>query len=642
MLRMGDDLRERIAALEAEVRLLHTMLESAPDFITRVTVDGEFLYLNRVSPGYRREDVLGTPAESYIPEAFRDAARAAMRAAKETRSVQQFATVAPGTTEEVGHYLTRVSPIIENGDVSSLLLISTDVTTLEEQRIRLQVAIDAGELAIWTYNLQERTGSWDARSRAIYAQPEDAPVPSPEKVVAEFVHPDDRERVVAAIEQLQVTGRYGPLQHRIVRPQGDIRWVSVSGLAVRDYEGQIVNVIGSTQDITERRLLEERLLEAQKLESIGRLAGGVAHDFNNMLTAMFGNLEFAEEATSVDEMRTLLEAIRVTAERSAALTAQLLAFARRQVIEPKVIDPNDLVRRLDTVFKRAIGEHIRVILSLAARGRIRAGESQLEQVVMNLVTNARDAMSGGGVLTLETQDVTLDQHYADSHPDVEPGPYVLVAISDTGPGIPADALPHVFEPFFTTRAGGTGLGLATCYGIVKQSRGHLTVYSEVGHGTTFKVYLPCVDAPLVTQPHRSPPVTASRGERVLLVEDEAPVRSVVERTLRKHAYRVTSAITAEEALEIAETEPPFDLLVSDIVLPGMGGRALSEKLAQKMPKLRVLFISGYTQDAIVHGGVLEPGLYFLQKPFLPSDLLQAVQNVLQDVPDSRRRRWDDL
>src|SRR5690606_7156909 len=254
--------------------------------------------------------------------------------------------------------------------------------------------------------------------------------------------------VAKALDRVHTTGRYGPLQHRIVRPSGEVRWLSVSGLAARDHEGQVANIVGSTQDITERRLLEERLIEAQKLESIGRLAGGVAIDFNIMLTAILGNLEFAEEAPSVEEVRPLLEAIRVIAERSAALTGQLLAFARRQVIEPKVLDPNALIQRLDKVFQRAIGEHIRVVLSLSARGRVRAGESQLEQVVMNLVTNARDAMTAGGVLTLETQDVTLDQDYADSHPEVTAGPYILLAVSDTGRGIPEEALPHLFEPFF--------------------------------------------------------------------------------------------------------------------------------------------------------------------------------------------------
>ena len=245
-----------------------------------------------------------------------------------------------------------------------------------------------------------------------------------------------------------------------------------------------------------------------------------------------------------------------------------------------------------------------------------------------MVTNGRDAMSGGGVLTLETRDVALDQDYADTHPDVKAGPYVLVAVSDTGPGISAEALPHVFEPFFTTRAGGTGLGLATCYGIVKQSGGHLSVYSESGKGTTFKVYLPRVDQAAQSAAGGESAAAPSRGERVLLVEDEDPVRAVVEKTLRSHGYQVTSAATAEEALSLVERATRFDLLVSDVVLPGMGGRELAEKLVKRLPGLRVLFISGYTENAISHGGVLDPGLHFLQKPFLPSTLLQAMQKLL--------------
>ena len=636
-----DDLKGRIAELEAEVRVLHAMLKSAPDLITRASIDGKFLYLNHVTPGFRMEDVVGAPAVSFLPEPHRETASAAMNRAKETRSVQQFATVAPISADQMGHYLTRVSPIIEDGEVTSLVMCATDVTTLEEQRIRLQVAIDAGELGIWTHNLHDGCGTWDARTRAIMGYPETAQTLRFGESVADYVHPDDRELVAKAFDRIQTTGRYGPLQHRIVRPGGEVRWLSVSGLAVRDHEGRVASIIGSTQDVTERRLLEERLIEAQKLESIGRLAGGVAHDFNNMLTAILGNLEFAEDAPTVEEARPLLEAIRITAERSAALTAQLLAFARRQVIEPKVIDPNELIQRLDKVFQRAIGEHVRVVLSLSAVGRVRAGESQLEQVVMNLVTNARDAMSSGGVLTLETMDVSLDQEYADRHPDVAPGAYVMFAVSDTGRGIAPDALPHVFEPFFTTRAGGTGLGLATCYGIVKQSGGHLTVFSELDRGTTFKVYLPRVNAEIATEPRRVPKTGTSRGERVLLVEDEAPVRSVVERTLLKQDYRVTSATTAEEALRLVQNEAPFDLLVTDVVLPGMGGRALSEHLTQRTPGLRVLFISGYTENAIVNGGVLDPGLHFLQKPFLPGELLQAVQDVLHDSPESRRRGWGE-
>lgn len=624
----SEELRARVAQLEAEVRVLHTMLQGAPDFITHMTVDGKFLYLNRLAPGFQMEDVLGTSIENYIPAPYLETARAAMRAAQETRSVQQYSALGARSTDEVGHYLTRVGPVIQNGEVTSLVMIATDITELEEQRLRLQVAIDAGGIGIWTYDTRTESLSFDAQTRKIFGIPDDSPVPSLNQVLSQYVHADDRKLLSDALELTQTTDRFGPLQHRIVLANGERGWVNTSGIAVRGHDGKIKSIVGSTQDITERRLLEERLLEAQKLESIGRLAGGVAHDFNNMLTAVFGNLQFAEEASSLDEVRPLLEAIRLTAERSAALTAQLLAFARRQVIEPKVIEPNALIRRLDTLFKRAIGEQVRVVLSLAAHGRIRADESQMEQVVMNLVTNARDAMPSGGVLTLETLDVALDSRYASRHADVQPGPYLLIAVSDTGPGIPQEALPHVFEPFFTTRAGGTGLGLATCYGIVKQSGGHLSVYSEPGRGTTFKVYLPRVEDEVGKEPLRSMTLAPSRGERVLLVEDEAPVRSVVERTLRNHGYHVTSASTAEEALRLVGGEPPFDVLVSDVVLPGMGGRALSEQLSQQMPGLRVLFISGYTENAIVHGGILERGIHFLQKPFLPSELLRAIDVML--------------
>ena len=619
---LEDELRARIGELEAEVRVLSTMLQSAPDFISRITVDGKFLYLNHVTPGLSAEDVLGTSVYRYIPEAFHERAQAAVRTAKETRSVQQYATLGPRTADTVGHYLTRVSPVVEGNEVSSLVMIATDLTDLEEQRVHLQVALDAGGLGIWTFNPQSGESTWDARTKRIFGIADDVSPPVVEELMSRGIHPDDQARVVKALEEATVTGHYGPVQHRIVQLGGKVRWVSASGMAIRDHEGKLLSLVGSVQDITERRLLEERLIEAQKLESIGRLAGGVAHDFNNMLTAIFGNLQFAQDAASLEEARPKIETALIAAERSAALTAQLLAFARRQVIEPKVLSPNDLIRRLDTMFRRAIGEQVQVVLSLSARGRVRAGESQLEQVVMNLVTNARDAMPSGGVLKIETRDVTLDQAYADGEPDVQPGPHVLLAVSDTGPGIPAEALPHLFEPFFTTRSGGTGLGLATCYGIVKQSDGHLSVASDPERGTTFKVYLPRVDAEAATEPRSDPMAAPSRGERVLLVEDEDPVRSIVELTLRTHGYHVVSARTAEDALKLALTEQPFDLLVSDVVLPGMGGRALAEDLATRQPGLRVLFISGYTEDAIVHG------IRFLQKPFTSSNLPAKVREVL--------------
>jgi signal transduction histidine kinase/ActR/RegA family two-component response regulator len=577
------------------------------------------------------EQVLGTSVDGYVPEAFRERAHQAMRAAIDTKSVQQYSTVGQTSANEVGHYLTRVSPMIEDGEVTSLVMIATDVTMLEEQRLQLQVALDASELGIWTHDPVAGRGSWDAQSRRIFGVKEDVPAPDLPTVLEKLIHPDDRQVVAEALARAEETGRYGPISHRIVREQGDVRWVNATGLAIRNHEGEVVNIVGSVQDVTERRTLEERLLEAQKLESIGRLAGGVAHDFNNMLTAVLGNIEFARDASTIEEVRPLLDSIAVTAERSAALTAQLLAFARRQVIEPRVFDPNDLIRRIETVFKRAIGEHVQVVLSLEARGRLRADESQIEQVVMNLVTNARDAMSTGGALTIETLDVELDDEYASTHPDVASGDYVMIAVSDTGPGIPQEALPYVFEPFFTTRTSGTGLGLATCYGIVKQSGGHLSVYSELGRGSTFKIYLPRTEEVAPQSETKAPSPGPGRGGRVLLVEDEAPVREVIDKALSRHGYVVHAVGAAEEALEVATGNADFQLLVTDVVLPGMGGRALSERLTQRYPNLRVLFISGYTENAIVHGGVLDPGIHFLQKPFVPADLLNAVRRILDEA-----------
>lgn len=621
---------EKIRELEAEVRRLHAMMESVPDFIVRLTPDGKIVYINRVAPGYKLEDVAGTSIDDYVPEQFRARAWTAIEAARATRTVQQYATVGQISTERVGNYLTRISPVIEGDEVTSLVMISTDVTALEEHRVLLQLALDSGNLGIWTFNPNVNSGAWDETTRRIFGlEPGSNPPPLPQ-MLSECIHPDDRERVLGALHESQASFRFGPIEHRICRPNGDVRWISASGLSVRDPQGGVAQIVGAMQDITERKLLEARLLEAQKLESIGRLAGGVAHDFNNMLTAILGNVDFASQSESVDEIRMLLGDIRVTAERSAALTAQLLAFARRQLIEPKVLDLNVLIRRLDKVFRRTMGENVHTELELRARGRVRADESQLEQVIMNLVTNARDAMADGGVLHVETHDVELRDSDVHRVPGSLPGKYVLLCVRDTGRGIPAEALPRVFEPFFTTRTLGTGLGLATCYGIVKQVGGNIAVESELGRGTTFKVYLPYIDAE-VTAEERPPSVAPeANGERILLIEDEEPVRAVIERALVQQGYEVVSAGTAERGLELAEGRSDFDVLVTDVVLPGMSGRACAEKLLQRMPRLRVLYVSGYSEDTIGRGGVLDSGLNFLQKPFVPRELLAMLRRILSE------------
>jgi PAS domain S-box-containing protein len=625
---MTDSKDDHIRALEDEVKRLRLMLESAPDFITRLSVDGKFLYFNRLAPGFEMKDVIGTSVDNYVPPEFRERAWQAMARARETGTVQQYETLGRTGPDTMGHYLTRISPVLEIGVVTSLVLIATDVTALEENRTLLQVALDATGLGIWTMD-PGGGGTWDETTRRIFGVTQDLPSPDLRAMLAERIPEADRLRVREGLEQAVVTGRYGPLEHRIVQPDGEVRWVSASGIALRDHEGNLLRIVGSVQDITHRRVLEARLLEAQKLESIGRLAGGVAHDFNNMLTAILGNVALAMRSSSLDELQPLLTEVREAAERSASLTAQLLAFARRQVIEPKVIDPNSLIERLNALLGRVLGEHITLTVELRSAACVRVDASQLEQVVLNLVTNARDSMPSGGRLSVQTSDVELSDSQARGQLEATRGSYVRIAVSDTGGGIPAEALPHVFEPFFTTRQGGTGLGLATCYGIVKQSGGHITVHSTLAQGTTFAVYLPRIDAREADcMPPAAQVVPSVSGERVLVVEDEPAVRSVIERTLELASYCVVVASNGEEGLRIANAQGPFDILITDAVMPGMSGWEVGKRLGALWPKLRILYISGYTEDAVAHGGVLERGVKFLQKPFSPSELLSMLRRVL--------------
>ncbi|MET0791235.1 MAG: PAS domain S-box protein, partial [Polyangiaceae bacterium] len=431
---MTESKDDRIRALEDEVRRLRVMLESAPDFITQLTVDGKFLFLNRLAPGFQMSEVLGTTIDGYVPPEFRELAWQAMARARETGTVQQYANLGRTGVDTVGHYLTRISPVLEHGEVTSFVLIATDVSALEENRTLLQLALDATGLGIWTME-PAGGGTSDETTRRIFGVTEQLPPKQLSKMLYGCIHEADRALVSEAFEKAAQSGRYGPLEHRIVHPDGEVRWVSGSGVAIRDHEGGLARIVGSVQDITHRRALEARLLEAQKLESIGRLAGGVAHDFNNMLTAILGNIDLASSSQSLAEVQPLLAEVRVVAERSAALTAQLLAFARRQVIEPKVIDPNALIARLNALLRRVLGEHITLSVELRSTSCVRVDASQLEQVLLNLVTNARDSMPRGGRLSIETEDVELSERQVPGQLELARGPYVRITVSDTGAGI---------------------------------------------------------------------------------------------------------------------------------------------------------------------------------------------------------------
>ena len=605
------------------------MLEHAPDFIARVKVDGTVLYANRAAPDFVSGQSGHDSIERWVPAEYQPRLYRALRDAGQSGETQEYAALGPIRGDKLGHFLTRVSPLVEDGKVTSLLLIGTNVTALAEHRTLLQVALNAGGLGIWTYELSSGGGSADETTRRIFGIVEPDSALHITSMLQERIHPDDRDLVAAGLTQaVHSGGAYGPLEHRILRPDGELRWVAASGVAIRDHQGEVRRVVGSVMDITHRRALEARLLETQKLESIGRLAGGVAHDFNNMLTAILGNLELAHSSASLDEARPLLAEIRLTAERSAALTAQLLAFARRQVVELRVFAPHALLGKLESLLRRLLGEQIQLVTQLESRGHVRMDASQLEQVVLNLITNARDSMPEGGSVTLVTRDVSLEAVNPTLHAELAPGRYVQLVVSDDGAGISPQALPQIFDPFFTTRAGGTGLGLATCYGIVKQSGGQITVHSQLGQGATFYVYLPRVDdAEVVDAARATLPMGAVRSERVLLVEDEAVVRSVVERTLQRAHYRVMTATSGEEALQSTESEAPFDLLITDVMMPGMTGWELGKSLQQRWPGLRVLYMSGYTEGAASDGVAREP---FLQKPFMPAELLAIVRKLLDE------------
>jgi two-component system, cell cycle sensor histidine kinase and response regulator CckA len=383
------------------------------------------------------------------------------------------------------------------------------------------------------------------------------------------------------------------------------------------------------RDVTERRRMQERLASAEKMEAVGRLAGGVAHDFNNLLTVISG---YAAILRSEPAATQPLDEIEHAAEQAAALTRQLLAFSRRQVMRPQVVDVNEIVGGMGAMLERIIGDDVQVAIQLAEGvSAVEADRAQIERVVLNLAANARDAMPRGGRLTIETADVVLEDSYVATHGDVTPGPHVLLAISDTGIGMSDEVRRRLFEPFFTTKSsgGGTGLGLATVFGVVKQSGGSIFVYSEEGRGTTFKIYLPASQRPVVHESDGAQPASERGSETVVVVEDDESVRELVRIMLGGCGYGVLAAPDADGAARMCEAHPGgVDLLLTDVVMPDIGGRALAERLTALFPHLRVLFMSGYSDEAVVRHGIIRPDTAFIEKPFTQASLARKVREVL--------------
>jgi signal transduction histidine kinase len=516
--------------------------------------------------------------------------------------------------------------VYENACLMSRLQAQADTHRIHDEQT--EFAMTAGRIGV---SYRDLDSEWVVMSKSLarlLGLPEDAGGLTRDELYMR-THPDDRERLSATVQKAVRERSDFALTFRMLLPDEAVRWFQFDGRIGLDEAGQPARVVGVLADITDRRSLEMQFRQAQKMEAVGQLAGGVAHDFNNLLTAIIGYARFALDRAADGEQRRDLEEIVKAAGRAAALTKQLLSFSRRHVMETVSIDLNLLIVDMVTMLRRMIGEDIELTTSLGPDlSVVRADRSQLGQVLMNLVVNARDAIAGGGAIVIHTRAVTVDG--SPPHPELKPGSYVALTVSDNGTGMSDETKSRLFEPFFTTkpRGQGTGLGLATVYGIVMQTGGAIAVDSEPGKGASFTVYLPTEKSP--AQPVERPiePQRASGTATVLLVEDEQAVRELVRIILERAGYSVIEAANADEAETLSAAMRSFDLLLTDVVMPGRSGFELFNRLQAQLPSLRVLFISGYTDYAMFDATIVERDLAFLEKPFSAEGLVAKVREVL--------------
>ena len=643
------------AALRDNEEQLRDFLENAHDLIQSVGADGRFLFVNRAwqdALGYTAEeaaritifDVIAPEAHEHCRVFFgRILAGEALR------------VEVPFVTKDGRRVLVEGSAncrFDSDGRPMTTRGIFRDVTDSKkaEEQVRaaqhmLKTVLNNIPQGVFWKDRQSRylgcnavvTRSTGVERAELLLGRTDHELPGLTKEQADFFLQKDREVMASGQPQLGIIE-----QARL--PNGDTIWMETSKLPMRDVTGEVVGILGTWQDITERKSLEEQLRQSQKMEAFGQLAGGVAHDFNNLLTVILGFSEvLLMQLPAQDPMRSSLQAISEAGESAASLTRQLLAFSRQTVLETKVFNLNAVVNDTGKMLRRMIGEDVLLTTVLDPKLRsMKADPGQLGQVLMNLAVNSRDAMPKGGKLTIETGNVALDQSYADTHPEVQPGQYVLLAVSDTGSGMTPEVQRRIFEPFFTTKGvgKGTGLGMAVVHGIVKQSGGSIEVYSEPGIGTAFKLYFPVVDEVFAMPTQKSPSEKAERGtETVLLVEDEGSVRSLAQLVLQFHGYTVVAASNGIEAMQTVEKyRGRIDLLVTDVVMPEMDGPDLAGALRSRFVQMKVLFLSGYTNDAVVRHGILHEEVAFLQKPFSPLALARKVREVLNQPGAAARTR----
>jgi two-component system, cell cycle sensor histidine kinase and response regulator CckA len=630
---------EAVRTSEAEFRLL---AEAMPQIVWITRPDGGNVYFNRRWMDYTgltlEESLGGGWTKPFHPDdkplawlAWQNAV-----ATGGTYSVECRLRAADATYR---WWLLRGVPIKDaSGNILKWFGTCTDIDALKqgEARLReseglLRIAGRAARLGGWSVSLSDLCVMWSDEVCAIHEVPPGT-LPSVAEAIAAYA-PEFRETLREKFEACVRDGTPYDVELQIVTATNRRVWVRTIGYAERDSSGAITSLRGAFQDIDDRRRLQDQFRQAQKMEAVGRLAAGVAHDFNNLLSVVLSYSELAIDGLRPgDPLRADIEEIRKAGKRATGLTRQLLAFSRQQVLEPRVIDLSEVVGTMKPMLGRLLGEDISLtVLSPNPVGRVLVDPSQVEQVVMNLAVNARDAMPDGGKLTIETTNISIDGAFVGKPADVVPGHFVMLAVSDSGVGMTEATRARVFEPFFTTKekGKGTGLGLATVFGIVQQSGGYVGVYSEPGHGTAFKVYLPRTDRVADASGSDRPPANMDGSETILLVEDEEQVRTVACAILRRHGYNVLETSNGGEAYLVSNDFPAkIHLLLTDVVMPRMSGRRLAEQLAPQRPEMRILFASGYTDDAIIHHGVLDAGVAFLQKPFTPQALLKKVRAVL--------------
>ncbi|MCG6122538.1 MAG: PAS domain S-box protein [Microvirga sp.] len=645
-----DVTRER--ALDDHLRLLEAAVSRQNDILLITEAepindpDGpKIVYVNDAferKTGFSREEVIGkTPSILQGPKTQRSELDRIRAALEQWRPVRAEVINYTKSGEELWLELDIVPIADETGWFTHWVAIERDITerkqaqqALQANEERFRFMAKASGSAIWEWDVASGRQWWSEGLREIFGHE-----PTSEETGATFlrarVHADDVERVGAAHERLQ-SGQDSVLHEKYRLQRADGGWTTVEDRAfvVRDDEGRVTRVLGSITDVSERLLLEERLLQAQKMESVGQLTGGVAHDFNNLLTVILGNGEIlSDELFDQPKLRSLADMITSAAMRGAEFTNRLLAFSRKQPLEPRVIDVSVLIRGMEGLLRRTLPEDIDIeIIRSGGLWKTEVDPGQLESALLNLAVNARDAMPDGGALTIETANAALDDDYAAGHVDVAAGQYVMIIVTDTGCGIPPDALGRIFEPFFTTKQVGigTGLGLSMVYGFVKQSGGHIRVYSELGEGTCFKLYFPRSRAKSdKLEPDLGGAKVVGGGETILVVEDDHLVRRHVVAQLTGLGYRILEAPAGLEAMEILKQVPEIDLLFTDVVLPGgMGGRVLADAARDFRPDLKIIFTSGYTENSIVHHGRLDPDVDFLSKPYRREQLAQKIRKVL--------------